>query len=45
MLKGEWYNARDDQLMEMYKKTRKLLQKFNGELSENPNRFQIIRLQ
>lgn len=37
LLKGEFYNTRDSELISMYKKARGLINKFNTELIENPN--------
>lgn len=37
LLNGEFYNTRDSELINMYKKARVLINKFNTELIENPN--------
>ncbi|GAA0713152.1 hypothetical protein GCM10008904_27110 [Paraclostridium ghonii] len=44
LLNGEFYNTRDSELMSMYKNARKLVNKFNTELIDNPNEILKILL-
>ncbi|WP_284694000.1 sugar O-acetyltransferase [Paraclostridium ghonii] len=44
LLKGEFYNTRDSELISMYKNARKLINKFNTELIDNPNEILKILL-